>query len=201
MIRLGLTGGIGSGKSTVSTMLARLGVAVIDADAVSRDLTAPQGQAIASIQAEFGDELITADGSLNRQKMRDLVFNDPNAKKRLEKILHPLIKLEIQKQDDAAAAAGKNSIVYDIPLLVESAHWRTTLDKIMVVDCLEETQIQRVILRNTLLEVDIKKIIVTQASRKKRNSAADVLIFNDSISIQQLQEQVTQLAQVIMRPA
>ena len=194
-IRLGLTGGIGSGKSTVAGMFASLGAAVIDADAISRGLTAPQGKAIEAIQLEFGVSMISADGGLDRQRMRDLVFANASAKKRLENILHPLIKLEIQRQDQASATIGADLIIYDIPLLVESPNWRVILEHVLVIDCLEKTQIERVMIRNTLKHEDVEKIIANQASRKIRNSAADIVIFNDSITVEQLLEQVKQVAQ------
>jgi dephospho-CoA kinase len=192
---LGLTGGIGSGKSTASGMFAALGAAIVDADGISRNLTTPHGAAIETIKQQFGESMIAADGSLNRDQMRDLIFTDIGAKKRLEAIIHPLIKLEMQRQDQAAVASGAKLIVYDIPLLVESKNWRPTLDKILVIDCLEQTQINRVILRNTLKTADVEKIMANQASRKMRNSAADIVIFNDSITVEQLREQVTHLAQ------
>ena len=193
--RLGLTGGIGSGKSTVADMFVVLGAVVIDADGISRSLTAPHGAAIETIKQQFGEDTIGADGSLNRDRMRDLVFTDIDARKCLEAIIHPLIKLEMQRQDEAAVASGVRLIVYDIPLLVESKNWRPRLDKILVVDCLEQTQIKRVIRRSTLKTADVEKIIASQASRKMRNSAADIVIFNDSITVEQLREQVTHLAQ------
>jgi dephospho-CoA kinase len=192
--RLGLTGGIGSGKSTVAGMLTTLGAVVIDADAISRSLTAPRGGAIEEIKLQFGNAMISEDGSLDRNRMRGLVFSDIGAKTRLESIIHPLIKLEMQQQNRVAVASGAKLIVYDVPLLVESPHWRPMLDQVLVIDCLEQTQIARVILRNSLKTEDIKKIIASQASRKMRNSAADMLIFNDSISIEQLRLQVTQVA-------
>jgi dephospho-CoA kinase len=198
--RLGLTGGIGSGKSTVAKMFATIGAAVIDADAVSRSLTVPQGKAIDAIKLEFGDAMISADGSLDRQRMRDLVFSNESAKKRLENIMHPMIKREIQQQDHAAVNTGTFIIVYDIPLLVESNNWRPMLDQVLVIDCQEQTQIERVILRNTLKKEDVEKIIANQANRKMRNSAADILIFNDSITVEQLGVQVTQVAQHFKRP-
>jgi dephospho-CoA kinase len=198
--RLGLTGGIGSGKSTVASMFAALGAAVIDADAISRSLTAPQGKAIDAIKLEFGNTMISADGSLDRQRMRDLVFSNASAKKRLENIIHPLIKLKIQKQDQAFVEVGVDLIIYDIPLLVESPNWRPMLDQVLVIDCLEQTQIKRVMVRNTLKQEDVEKIIASQASRKIRNSAADIVIFNDSITVEQLGEQVSQVAQHFKRP-
>ena len=198
--RLGLTGGIGSGKSTVAGMFTALGAVVIDADAISRSLTTPHGTAVATIKQQFGETMISANGSLNREHMRELVFTDIGAKKRLEAIIHPLIKLEMQRQDQAAADSAAKLIVYDIPLLVESQNWRAILDHVLVIDCLEQTQINRVMLRNTLKQEDVEKIIVSQASRKMRNSAADILIFNDSITVEYLREQVTRVAQHLLRP-
>jgi dephospho-CoA kinase len=198
--RLGLTGGIGSGKSTVAGMFAALGAVVVDADAISRSLTAPRGAAIEAIKQQFGITMINADGSLNRDRMRDLAFTDFNAKKRLESIIHPLIKLEMQRQDQSALNSMVALIVYDIPLLVESQNWRPILDQILVIDCLEQTQINRVMRRNTLKREDIEKIIASQASRKMRNSTADILIFNDSITVEHIREQVTHVALHVMRP-
>lgn len=198
--RLGLTGGIGSGKSTVANMFSALGAVVIDADAISRSLTAPHGAAIEAIKLQFGEDMISADGSLNRDRMRELVFTDFSSKKRLEATLHPLIKLEMQRQDQVAMTSGTKLIVYDIPLLVESQNWRAILDQILVIDCLESTQINRVMQRNTFKQVDVEKIIASQASRKMRNSAADILIFNDSITIEQLREQVRQVAKHVQHP-
>lgn len=197
--RLGLTGGIGSGKSTVASMFATLGAVVIDADAVSRKLTAAHGQAIEAIKLEFGNAMISSDGSLDRSRMRDLVFTDANAKKRIENIIHPLIKLEMQQQDYDATKSAVNLIVYDIPLLVESSNWRPILTKILVIDCTQQTQTIRVMLRNTLRKEDVGKIMANQATRKMRNSAADILIFNDSITVDELGEQVTQVAQQLKR--
>lgn len=198
--RLGLTGGIGSGKSTVANMFSALGAVVIDADAISRSLTAPHGAAIETIKQQFGEAMINSDGSLDREGMRELVFTDIGAKKRLEAIIHPLIKLEMQRQDQTAVTSGAKLIVYDIPLLVESQNWRAILDQVLVIDCLESTQISRVMLRNTLKQVDVEKIIANQASRKMRTSSADIVIFNDSITVEQLREQVTHAAQHLLRP-
>jgi dephospho-CoA kinase len=198
--RLGLTGGIGSGKSTVAIMFAALGAVVIDADVISRSLTATNGAAIEAIKQQFGDDMISSDGSLNRNRMRDLVFTNSDAKKCLENITHPLIKLEMQRQEQTALDSGSALIVYDIPLLVESQNWRPILDQVLVIDCLEQTQISRVMRRNTLKQVAVERIIANQASRKMRNSAADILIFNDSITVEQLGEQVTQVAKRLQHP-
>jgi dephospho-CoA kinase len=199
-MRLGLSGGIGSGKSTVARMFAPLGAVVIDADAVSRSLTAPQGKAIEAIRLEFGETMICADGSLDRHRMRELIFTNASAKNRLENIIHPLIKHEIQLQDQVSAKVGADLIVYDIPLLVESNNWRPMLDQVLVIDCLVITQIKRVMDRNTLKQEDVEKIIANQASRKIRNSAADIVIFNDSITVEQLLQQVKQVAQHFALP-
>ena len=198
--RLGLTGGIGSGKSTAADMFAALGATIIDADGISRSLTTPHGAAIETIKQQFGEVMIGIDGSLNRDRMRDLIFTDIGAKKRLEAIIHPLVKFEMQQQDQVAVTSGIKLIVYDIPLLVESPNWRPILDKVLVIDCSEQTQISRVMRRNTLRTADVKKIIAVQASRKLRNSAADIIIFNDSITIEQLREQVKHVAQHLQHP-
>ena len=200
LTRLGLTGGIGSGKSTVANMFTALGAVVIDADAISRSLTTTRGAAIEAIKQQFGEAMISADGSLNRNRMRDLVFTDSDVKNRLESIIHPLIKLEIQRQEQTAILLGTKLIVYDIPLLVETTNWRPVLDQVLVVDCLEQTQIERVMARNTLKQEDVKKIIANQASRKMRHGAADIVIFNDSITVEQLREQVTQVVQHLQHP-
>ena len=199
-MRLGLTGGIGSGKSTVANMFTALGAVVIDADAISRSLTTTRGAAIEAIKQQFGEAMISADGSLNRNRMRDMVFTDSDVKNRLESIIHPLIKLEIQRQEQTAILLGTKLIVYDIPLLVETTNWRPVLDQVLVVDCLEQTQIERVMARNTLKQEDVKKIIANQASRKMRHGAADIVIFNDSITVEQLREQVTQVVQHLQHP-
>jgi dephospho-CoA kinase len=198
--RLGLTGGIGSGKSTVAVIFVALGAVVIDADAISRSLTAPNGAAIETIKQQFGETMISGDGSLNRDRMRDLAFIDSDAKKRLEGILHPLIKLEMQRQDQSAFGAAENLIVYDIPLLAESQNWRPILDRILVIDCLEQTQINRVMRRNTLKQSDVERIITNQATRKMRNSVADILIFNDSITVEELTALVKQVAKHLQQP-
>ena len=194
--RIGLTGGIGSGKSTATAMLGEAGACVIDADAISRAMTAPNGSAIAAIQHHFGVDFIAADGSLNREKMRALIFTNIHAKQQLENIVHPLIQLEIQYQFQTAVSAQAKLVVYDIPLLVESKHWRQSVDQVLVVDCLPETQIRRVMSRNLLQREAIEKIIANQASREQRLKAADIVIYNESISINQLRDEVNQVARL-----
>lgn len=191
--RLGLTGGIGSGKSTAAAMLARLGAAVIDADAISRAVTASGGVAINPIQSVFGDCVLTADRALDREKMRSLIFSEPTAKARLEAIVHPLVGKAIAQQAQQAEAACVPCTVFDIPLLVESKHWRQTLDRILVIDCEEETQIARVTARSGITAAEVKKIMATQASRSQRLAAADLVVFNDGISIEDLAQRMREI--------
>jgi dephospho-CoA kinase len=192
--KLGLTGGIGSGKSTVAAMLAELGAAVLDADAISRQLTAPQGLAIDAIRQVFGDALITPEGALDRNCMRELVFADPDARARLEAIIHPLVHQEIWRQAHVAESGGHRCLVFDVPLLVESAHWRSSVDQVLVIDCSPETQIVRVMARSGLARAAVEAIMAAQASRALRLAAADLVILNDGISLEELACQVQKLA-------
>lgn len=194
--RIGLTGGIGSGKSTAAAMFADLGACVIDADAISRSVTASQGSAIEPIKKQFGSSFIDADGSLNRERMRDLIFTDTLARETLENITHPLIKLGMQRQFETAELARAKLVLYDIPLLVESGHWRQVLDRVVVIDCTPATQIDRVMARSTLTREAVEKIMASQASRTQRLKAADVIIFNESITVDQLRHKVSQVAHI-----
>ena len=190
-VRLGLTGGIGSGKSTVAAFLAQAGAAVMDADAISRTLTQAGGLAIPAILAEFGETLITPDGAMNRDAMRALVFSNPLTKRQLEAIIHPLVAQALQAQTQAAMEAGKHCLVFDVPLLVESGErWRRQVDWVCVVDCQTETQIQRVMARNSLARPEIEAIMAQQASRAQRLAHADVVIYNDGLDLDQLQTAV-----------
>lgn len=191
--RLGLTGGIGSGKSTVAAMLQAQGAAVIDADAISRATTASGGAAMPGIGAQFGVEFITTAGALDRERMRALVFSDPGAKHRLEAIVHPLVGMAIQAQWQAAVAGGTRCVVFDIPLLVESGRWPSQLDRVLVVDCSEETQVNRVMARAGTASAMVKQIISTQATRHQRLAAADWILFNDACSLDALRAQVQQI--------
>lgn len=194
-VRLGLTGGIGSGKSTVARLLADAGAAHMDADAVARSVTASGGAAISPIREAFGDGLIGPDGALDRDRMRALAFTDPTAKKRLEAIVHPLVGLETARQAQQALAAGATLLVFDIPLLVESGRWRQQLDRILVVDCEPGTQIARVAARSGLARDAIEAIIAAQAPRAQRLAAADSVIYNDAITLEELGLQTRQWAQ------
>lgn len=194
MIRLGLTGGIGSGKSTVALMLAQRGAVVIDADAISRELTAKGGRAIPQISSAFGHQVINPDGSLNREQMRALAFANDTARKRLEAIIHPLVGEETRSRAQAAAEDGVPCAVFDIPLLVESGHWRGRLDHVMVIDCSPEQQTQRVMARSKLQRQEVEKIIASQASRQRRLAAADTVIVNDRLTMDQLCHEVDQIS-------
>jgi dephospho-CoA kinase len=193
-MRIGLTGGIGSGKSTVLQMLAALGAAVIDADAISRDTTAIGGAAIASIAQRFGADFITPEGALHRDRMREHAYRNPQARKHLEDIIHPLVGQESERQLNAALAAGVSCMVFDIPLLVESGRWRARVDRVLVVDCSEQTQVDRVVARSGHTPEQVRSIVSTQASRAERLAAADAVIFNDGISLEQLRDKVVQVA-------
>ena len=191
--RLGLTGGIGSGKSTVAGLLEQMGAAVIDADAISKAATASGGSAITALQAEFGTKLLTADGALDRVQMRDLIYSNADAKARLEAIVHPLVGHAIAEQARQVETTRARCIVFDIPLLVEFQHWRAKLDRIVVLDCTEETQIARVVARNGFTEQEVRKILASQASRAQRRAAADIVVFNDAITLENLQQQVREI--------
>ena len=191
---LGVTGGIGSGKSTLAAMLAQQGAVLIDADQISRSLTAAGGAAIAAIRAQFGAALIDADGALDRAQMRALVFSQPSARQQLEAIVHPLVAEHTAAQAQAAQAQGARCVVFDIPLLVESGHWPRQLDAVLVVDCREESQVARVQARNGLTEDAIRAIMATQSSRAMRRAAADFVVYNDALTLSDLQTKARQVA-------
>jgi dephospho-CoA kinase len=193
--RIGLTGGIGSGKSTAAKVLAQLGAAVIDADAMARSVTAPGGPAIAPLRAAFGEAVLDAQGGLDRQRMRELAFADAEVKKQLEAIVHPLVKHAIDQQAQSALAAGARVLVFDIPLLVESGRWRSQVDGVLVIDCSNDTQIARVQARNGWPREQILAVIQAQATREQRQAAADWLILNDGLGLDAFEAEVAQLAQ------
>ncbi len=193
--RIGLTGGIGSGKSTVAAMLADLGAAVIDADALSRSLTAAGGRAIDAIRTRFGPDMVGADGAMDRQAMRQRVFSDPQARQQLEAILHPLVGQLSREQAQAAVQAGHRCLVHDVPLLVESgARWRSQVDRVLVVDCDNATQRERVVARSGLTGPEVDRIIAQQATRLQRLACADLVIFNQGLSLEALRQQVREAA-------
>lgn len=193
-LRLGLTGGIGSGKSTFAAMLRDCGAALIDADAIARAVTEAGGPAIADIRDTFGADYIDAQGALDRVRMRALVFADAGAKERLEAIVHPLVGNAIAHAAAVAAQAGQRLIVFDIPLLTESPRWARQLDAVLVVDCREESQVARVQARNGLTEDAIRAIMATQSSRAVRRAAADFVVYNDALTLSDLQTKARQVA-------
>ena len=188
--RIGLTGGIGSGKSTVAAMLQALGAPVLDADALARACTAPGGTAIEPIRAAFGPQYIGPDGALDREQMRALVFAQPEARQRLEAIVHPLVRAAIE-QACAQLQGHSDCVVLDIPLLAESAHWLQQVDAVWVVDCSAQTQIERVRARNGWPRAQIQAVLDAQASRAQRLALADTVLDNDATTtLPQLQAQV-----------
>lgn len=190
--RLGLTGGIGSGKSTVAAMLARRGAAIVDADAISRHLTQPGGAAMAEIAQTFGQRFVTPEGALDRDAMRQLVFQEPAARTRLEAIIHPLVGHETEQQARQAQQAGAPCVVFDVPLLVESGRWRSRVDAVLVVDCSHALQIERVMQRNGWTREAVDKVLASQATRLQRLAAADVCLYNEGLSLDALDQLVGQ---------
>lgn len=175
MFVVGLTGGIGSGKSTVADLFVQRGVALVDTDAIAHALTAPGGAATPALQKAFGESLLRPDGGLDRVAMRRLVFTDATAKARLEAILHPMIRAESDRQ---CAAAQSPYVVLAVPLLVESGIYRQRCDRILVVDCDEATQVARVIARSGMSEPEVRAILAAQATREARLAAADDVVDN-----------------------
>jgi dephospho-CoA kinase len=189
----GLTGGIGSGKSTVAHMLHDLGATIVDADAISRATTASGGSAMEPIRTVFGDNFVDNTGALDRAKMRDLVFVDASAKQKLEGITHPLINQTMQDQISAAITPW---VVLDLPLLAERTSfdgWKPLLDVVCVVDCLESTQIARVMARSQMLESQVMSIMANQASRTARCAIADVVIYNEGLTFEELGQAVARV--------
>jgi len=194
---VGLTGGIGSGKTAVSELLTQLGAGVIDTDLIAHHITAPGGSAIPLIQRCFGPEFIESSGALDRVKMRALVFSTPDARKSLEEITHPLIRQETLRQALLLADAAAPYLVFVVPLLVESGSWKDQIDHLVVVDCPEETQIQRVMQRSNLSRLEVEAILEAQAKRQTRLVLANTVIENQG-SFSELKSAVEQLHQKIL---
>ena len=190
-LTLGLTGGIGSGKSTVARRLAALGALVVDTDALAHALTAPGGTAVPAIAAAFGADMIAADGAMDRAKMRALVFSQPAERQRLEAILHPMIGQATRAQ--ASRASPGQAVVFDVPLLAESGAWRVRVDRVAVVDCAEATQVARVVQRSGWTAEAVERTIAQQASRAQRRAIADAVIVNEGLSLAQLEAEVDAL--------
>jgi dephospho-CoA kinase len=190
---IGLTGGIGSGKSTVAALLVAHGATLVDTDAIAHALTTPGGAAMPALRRRFGDDVAGADGALDRARMRELVFADPGAKQALEGILHPMIGAEAQRQAAAAANVGTGVVVFDVPLLTEASAWRERCQRILVVDCRAETQVQRVMARSGWSAEQVQRVIAQQAPRERRRAIADAVIFNDGLDHEALAAEVAAL--------
>jgi dephospho-CoA kinase len=191
--RIGLTGGIGSGKSTVAAMFAEFGISIIDSDAISHQLTQPGGDAIEEIRSAFGDSYLTASGALNRPDMRRLIFSDIVAKQRLEAILHPLIRMQMLAQAEASAKTSPYQLLA-IPLLFETTNYLTLVQRTLVVDCEESTQIKRAMQRSGLTEQEVRAIMAQQILRSERLRVADDIIENDA-GLDSLRLQIAKLHQ------
>ena len=188
---VGLTGGIGSGKSAVATLLGELGASIIDTDAISHSLTVAGGGAMPAIETLFGSKYLTSDGALDRAAMRELVFSDQAARRQLESVLHPLIA---QKTLAEANQANGLYVIFVVPLLVESGRWKDRVDRILVVDCCEALQIERVTHRNNLTAAQVQAIMATQVSRTQRLAAANDVLVNET-SLEALSIEVERLHQ------
>ena len=188
---VGLTGGIGSGKSAVATLLGELGASIIDTDAISHSLTAAGGAAMPDIKTLFGSKYLTSDGALDRAAMRELVFSDQAARRQLESVLHPLIA---QKTLAEANQANGLYLIFVVPLLVESGRWKDRVDRILVVDCSEALQIERVTHRNNLTAAQVQAIMATQVKRTQRLAAANDVLVNET-SLEALRIEVERLHQ------
>ncbi|HYA19400.1 MAG TPA: dephospho-CoA kinase [Burkholderiales bacterium] len=192
---VGLTGGIGCGKSSAAQKFADRGVQVVDTDAISHRLTAPGGPALAAIRRHFGNEVFNSDGSLDRARLRNRIFSDPRAKKKLEALLHPLIRADALQQ---LARATTPYAVLVVPLLLETGNWRKLVQRVLVVDCDQKEQIGRAMARSRLSEAEVRAIMATQLSRSARLKLADDVLSNTS-NLEQLQNRVDKLHQKYLR--
>lgn len=190
-MRIGLTGGIGSGKTTVARLLQEAGAAIVDTDAIARSLTLAGGVAMPAIRQQFGADFIAPDGALDRDRMRAVAFSDPPARQRLEAILHPLITAQALAEADAAVSP---LVVFDVPLLVESKRWRSRVARVLVIDCSEQTQIDRVLQRPGWTRERLAGALAAQTSRQARRAVADAVLLNDGITLNELSNEVRSLA-------
>lgn len=198
MIEIGVTGGIGSGKSTVAGLLARYCAAtVLDADQIARAVTLSGGSAIPALRAHFGASIIAESGAMDRNYARGRAFEDPGFRTQLEAIIHPLVQQEFLQARRTAQLQGIQVLLYDIPLLIESAYWRPRLDHVLVVDCTATTQVARVAQRSGLPEEQIRSIMLAQAPRELRLAGADLVLFNDGISLPDLEKLCQQVCTIL----
>lgn len=196
--RIGVTGGIGSGKSTVAALWAARGAMLVDTDAIARSVTAVGGAGVPALRREFGAQIINLDGALDRDRMREMAFADPSIRQRLEALLHPLIGDIAQQQ---AGLTKSPVVVFDVPLLAESSLWRGRCDRILVVDCLESTQIARVTQRAGWHPEQVRRIVAQQASREARRAIADAVIYNDGCTLAELAESAEALWRLWATPS
>jgi len=196
--RIGLTGGIGSGKSTVAALWVAQGAMLVDTDAIARSLTAVGGAALPALRREFGAQIINKDGALDRDRMREMAFADPSIRRRLETHLHPLIGEIAQEQ--ARLTMGP-VVLFDVPLMAESSLWRGRCDRILVVDCLESTQVARVTQRAGWSSEQVRRVVAQQASREARRAIGDAVIYNDGCSLADLAESVGALWRLWAAPS
>lgn len=194
---VGLTGGIGSGKSAVAAEFARLGATVVDTDTIAHELTGPGGAAMPEVRRQFGSAFVDAAGAMDRERMRELVFSDPTQKQRLEALLHPMIRAESARR--IASATGPY-VLHVVPLLIESPGYRERVGRVLVVDCPEELQVERVRQRSGLPEGEIRRIIASQIQREKRRAAADDVIDNSG-PVSAMQQQVRKLHETYLKLA
>ncbi|MBJ2164912.1 dephospho-CoA kinase [Acidovorax temperans] len=193
--RIGLTGGIGSGKSTFGALLQKRGAALVDSDQIARQVTGPGGAAIAAIVQRFGPEFVDDTGALDRGRMRELAYSAPDARTALEAIVHPLVSLHSSQQAQAAEDAGTRVIVFDVPLLVESGRWVQRLDAVIVIDCPPALQIQRVMSRSGLNRSTVEAILAAQSPRNIRRASADIVVHNgDNCTLADLHKMAEQVA-------
>ena len=193
--RIGLTGGIGSGKSTFGALLQKRGAALVDSDQIARQVTGPGGAAIAAIVQRFGPEFVDDAGALDRGRMRELAYSAPDARTALEAIVHPLVSLHSSQQAQAAEDAGTRVIVFDVPLLVESGRWVQRLDTVIVIDCPPALQIQRVMSRSGLNRSTVEAILAAQSPRNIRRASADIVVHNgDNCTLADLHKMAEQVA-------
>jgi dephospho-CoA kinase len=197
--RIGLTGGIGSGKSTVAAVLQTLGAGIVDADVIARELTAPGGKAIDALRREFGPAAVDKDGGLDRAWMRAQAFGDPAARQRLEAIVHPQVRAETERRTDTLASTAPY-VVLVIPLLVESGNWQQRVHRVLVIDCSEEVQLARVLQRPGIDAGTARAILAAQCSRAERLAAADDVLFNEA-PFDLVEQRATQLHDLYVRLA
>ncbi len=198
MFSVGLTGGVGSGKSTIASMLSTRGAGVVDADAISHELTQAGGAAIEPLRASFGEHAIAPDGSLDRDQMRAVAFSDPAVRIRLEALLHPMIRNVMRERAASRAADGCPYILFVVPLLVESGTWRASVDRVLLIDCSEATQINRVCARPGMSESAARQIVQVQASRQQRLAVADDVLMNEA-PLAEIESRIERLHQQYLR--